>query len=163
MPILGKTGYADFGQNRAVAPREMSARSNMILQRAVGARSASPGESGGGKGKKKGGKRGDSPKRDRSPSTGKKPPCKFHLKRKCTRGAECKDWHSPPCRFFKNGSCTSGDRRILLHLRTGAATPATSPSSGGPEPTTDGDGCEQSRGRSGSPRRGGRMGAAAFC
>ena len=57
----------------------------------------------GGKGKKS---------RSNSPAGEKKPPCRNHLKGKCTKGDQCPFWHSPPCRFYKGGTCNAGEMHL---------------------------------------------------
>ena len=74
----------------------------------------------GGKGKKS---------RSNSPAGEKEPPCRNHLKGKCTKGDQCPFWHSPPCRFHKGCTCNAGEKCIFLHAHVAAI------GQGGPEQT----------------------------
>jgi len=96
----------------------------------------------GGKGKKS---------RSHSPAGEKKPPCRNHVKGKCTKGDQCPFWHSPPCRFYKGGTCNAGEKCIFLHAHIAAV------GQGGPEPEQPNEGEENPirspRGRGRSPSR----------
>ena len=96
--------------------------------------------------------------RSTSPAGDKKPPCRNHLKGKCTKGEQCAYWHSPPCRFFKSGTCNAGEKCIFLHAHVAAVgqggpgqkqEPLEEPGSGSDAPS---DQWKPPRPRRGSPR-----------
>ena len=54
--------------------------------------------------------------RGRAPSNERdRPPCQAFINGKCTKGAECREWHVADCRFFKLGNCLAGSNCIFLH------------------------------------------------